>query len=162
MAEPTNFDLPLLNATLAVIYIYIYIYIYPRSTAYLDHPEEWRLEEEPWRALLALLPGSVPGWQQTSRAEELPRNCRQLSIDGVVVTHVGLELDITEMKADVGLDLLEGNVTASSGSVVELCYCACVVTTRYTERPQHDLPATSQLRLTTLSLSIVDVFVVNT
>ena len=69
MAEATNLDSPLLNATLAAI-----IYIYPRSTAYiyLDHPEDWRLEEEPWRALLALLPESIPGWRQASQAEELP------------------------------------------------------------------------------------------
>ena len=56
--------------------------------------------------------------------------------------------------ADVGLDYLE--VIASSVSVVELCYCACVMrtVTRYTERPLRDLPATSQLRLTTVKVAL--------
>ena len=77
-----------------------------------------------------------------------------VEVDGVVVTRVGLELDITDATADVGLDYLE--VIASSVSVVELCYCACVMrtVTRYTERPLRDLPATSQLRLTTVKVAL--------
>ena len=77
-----------------------------------------------------------------------------VEVDGVVVTRVGLELDITETKADVGFDLLEVNVTVSNGSMVELCYCACIVTMCYTECLQHDLPAISQLRLTTVKVAL--------
>ena len=84
----------------------------------------------------------------------IPELQAAVEVDGVVVTRIELELDITETKADVGLDLLEVNVIVSNGSMVELCYCACVVTTHYTERLQHDLPAISQLRLTTVKVAL--------
>ena len=45
---------------------------YTSSTAYLDHPGEQTLEGGPWPALLGLLPGSAPGWRQTSQVEGLP------------------------------------------------------------------------------------------